>query len=166
MILFLNLHCQRKLHKSIWFERVKSGYCRCVQSPVGQPSLPTARTPSVNTGHPLKSCRWRRKGEIRWVFKTLIFTCVIHSVQYEGLISRGQSLPSLVTAVARAPECELGEPVVWSCAAMSNLGQVCSTSFSCMTEYLVIYNGGYWCTLCINYNMAAYFREKLRWSKE
>ena len=51
--------------------------------------------------------------------------------------------------VTVASDTQSREPLFKPCAAMSNLGQVCSvcsSSLSCMYEYLAVNYGGYLCT--------------------
>ena len=69
----------------------------------------------------------------------------------------------------RASDPPLRGPVFESCAAMSNLGHVsftrhCSSSLSCMNEYLAVDNGGYLYEQPsrINCSAAGSFTEKSR----
>ncbi|KAK2178417.1 hypothetical protein NP493_545g01096 [Ridgeia piscesae] len=70
----------------------------------------------------------------------------------------------------RAANYRLREPAYESCAAVLNFGQNvftlhCSSSLSCMNEYIAIDNGGYLYEppSCINCCVAGYFPKKLRW---
>ena len=70
----------------------------------------------------------------------------------------------------RASDYRLREPGFESCAAVLDLGQVfvilhCSSSHSCMNEYMAIDSGGYLHEQPsrVNCSMAGCFPEKLRW---